>query len=111
MKYLAVGVVAAALTVTGCAGRASSVAPVAISATDYSAMDCADARAELQAARARENALSRRQNQAAFADAAGVFLFLVPVGSLFGADAAGELAQAKGEVAALERTLRTRCAA
>lgn len=107
LKYI--GVAAFALSVAACAGRANSVAPVSVSATEYSGMTCEDTRAELASARERENALTRRQNNAATADAAGVFLVLLPLGSVFGGDVSGELAQAKGEVDALERAVRINC--
>jgi hypothetical protein len=93
----------------GCATRANSVAPVAVASTDYSGMNCTNAREELLVARQKENALVRRQNNAAVADAAGVFLVFLPLGSVFGADVAGELAQAKGETLALERHIRVNC--
>ncbi|MDP3747784.1 MAG: hypothetical protein Q8Q88_12135 [Phenylobacterium sp.] len=98
-----------AVSTAGCATRASSVAPVSISANEYSTLNCADSRAEANAARERAFALSRRQNNAATADAAAVFLFLLPLGSVFGADVSGELAQAKGEVLALDRRVRMAC--
>lgn len=110
MKSLNVAMAAVlALATTGCATRASSVAPVSISASEYATLDCADSRAEAQAARERSFALSRRQNNAATADAAAVFLFALPLGSVFGADVSGELAQAKGEVLALDRRVRIAC--
>jgi hypothetical protein len=95
----------------GCATRASGVAPISISASEYQHLSCDEARAELANARERENALTRQQNNAATADSVGVFLLLVPVGSVFGSDVSGELAQAKGEVNALERAVPQRCAA
>ncbi len=110
MKYThIVACIAAAASVSACAGRANSVAPLAVSASEYEGMSCEDTRAELDLARERENALTRRQNNAATADAAGVFLVLIPVGSVFGGDVSGELAQAKGEVRALEQAVRTNC--
>ena len=96
---------------SGCATRASSIAPVSISAGEYSGLTCVEARGQLQTSRETQIALTRRQNNAATADAASVFLFLLPLGSVFGADVAGELAQAKGEVLALERHLRGSCSA
>lgn len=102
-------VTVAALMLAGCATRASSVAPVSVSAADYSSLSCQQSRDELQTARTRENALARRQNNAAVADAASVFLFLLPLGSVFGADVSGELAEAKGETNALERRVRDAC--
>lgn len=97
------------LLVGGCATRANSVAPVAVSSTDYAGVDCARLREQLVQARASEEALRKKQNNAAVADAAGVFLFLIPVGSIFGADVQGQLAQAKGETLAIERAISTRC--
>jgi len=111
MKHVMTGIAMAALAVSGCASRASSVAPVSVSATDYAKYSCDAARAELGVARQKEAALSRKQNNAATADAAGVFLLLLPLGSVFGADVEGELAQAKGEVLALERHLKGSCGA
>lgn len=99
----------AGLMLTGCATRASGVAPVAVSATDYANMPCDTARERLVTTRAQVVALSRRQNNAALADTAGVFLALVPIGSVFGANVEGELAQAKGEQAALERHIVNNC--
>lgn len=105
----AVMIVSAAVLASGCAGRASSVAPVAIAATDYSSMACDSARGQLVVVRDRVNALSRQQNNAALADTAGVALLFLPLGSIFGGDKSGELAQAKGEQAALERHIQMRC--
>jgi hypothetical protein len=107
---LAVATVCAIALVGGCASRAGGVAPVSINAAEYAHLDCASARAELATAREQEIALTRRQNNAAVADAAGVFLLLIPVGSVFGANVEGELAQTKGEVNALERHVAQRCA-
>lgn len=109
MKKTIITAAIAAALVSGCATRASGVAPVAVAATDYSAMQCTTARAEIVNVRARVNALSRKQNNAATADAVGVFLLFIPAGSLFGGNVEGELAQAKGEQLALERHITTRC--
>lgn len=98
-----------ALVLAGCATRASEVAPTSISALEYSYLGCQDARSELNSARQREFALTRKQNNAATADAAAVFLFALPLGSVFGADKEGELAQAKGEVLALDRRTKMAC--
>lgn len=109
VAYLGVALVAASLTVSGCASRPSSIAPLAISPSEYSHLSCDERRFELEDARERERTLSRQQNNAATADAAGVFLLLVPVGSVFGSDVEGELAQAMGEVRALERSIDMDC--
>lgn len=98
------------LSISACATRASSVAPVSISSSDYNGTSCNDARARLETARQTEFALTRKQNNAATADAAAVFLFALPLGSVFGADVHGELAQAKGETLALQRYVNSACA-
>ena len=108
-KAFLVAALAATVLVSGCASRANSVAPVAVSSADYASMECRAVRNQLNAAREKQNALGHKQDNAALADAAGVFLFLIPVGSIFGGDVSGELAQIKGEVIALERTISQRC--
>jgi len=102
--------IAVGFSTSACATRASGVAPVAVSAMDYSSLGCEQTRAQLETTRAKVDALSRRQNNAAVADAASVFLLLLPLGSVFGAGVEGELAQAKGEQIALERSIMQRCA-
>lgn len=110
-SILTVAAISAAVFSSGCATRASGVAPVAVSSADFSGLSCDQARTQLATKRSQVDALSKRQNNAALADAAGVFLVLVPVGSLFGGGVEGELAQAKGDVIALERSISQRCPA
>ena len=98
-------------TLSGCATRASGVAPTSVSASEYSTLQCDASKAKRDEANARVNALSRKQNTAATIDAAGVFLALIPVGSLFGGNVEGELAQAKGEAIALNRRVDIACSA
>ena len=109
VAYVTAALMAAGLTVSGCAARPSSIAPLAISPSEYSHLTCDERRFELEGARESERTLRRQQNNAATADAAGVFLLLVPVGSVFGSDVEGELAQAMGEVRALERSIEIDC--
>jgi hypothetical protein len=98
------------LTITGCAGRASTIPPVAVNSLEYRSLGCGDTKALLSQKREEENAMTRRQNNAALGDAVGVVLVLLPLGSVFGADVSGELAQVKGEVNALERAIAVNCA-
>jgi hypothetical protein len=98
-----------AVVVAGCAGRASSVAPVAVPSSNYAGLSCADTRTMLAQKQATMNALVRDQNNAATGDAVGVFFVLLPIGSIFGADVEGELAQAKGEVMALQGAVTINC--
>lgn len=106
---LTAGAALAALSLSACASRASSIAPMAISASDYAGLSCEETIFQLNDARERERALTRRQNNAATTDAATVFLVLLPLGSVFGADVEGELAQAKGEARALQRARDMNC--
>lgn len=100
-----------ALSTAACATRASSVAPISVSAAEYSYLGCQDARAELATAQQKEFSLTRKQNNAATEDAAAVFLFALPLGSVFGQDVSGELAQAKGERLALQHRVEIACTA
>ena len=94
---------------SACAPRASSVAPVAVPSANYDGYTCEETKDLLASATARQNALAKAQNNAATGDAAGVFLVLLPLGSVFGADREGELAQAKGEVLALNGAVMRNC--
>ena len=98
------------IPVVGCASRASSVAPVAVPSANYKGLSCDDTKTMLKQKRAAKFALVKSQNNAAIGDAVGVFFVLLPVGSIFGADVEGELAQAKGEVMALEGAVSINCA-
>ena len=95
--------------VVSCAVRPSSVTPVSVSATDYAGLSCGDTMSELASKRTEVDELSRQQSRAATGDAVGVFFVLLPVGSLIGSDVEGELAQAKGEMNALERAVSLNC--
>ena len=108
-KFACVVALFSLLVIAGCASRASSIAPVAIPSANYEGMSCDETKVALEQKKAKKNALTTQQNNAATGDAIGVFLVLLPVGSIFGADKEGELAQAKGEVLALEGAVRINC--
>ena len=99
----------AVLAVAGCASRASSIAPVAVPSSNYAGLTCDEAKIQLEQKQAAQNSLTREQNNAATGDAVGVALLFLPVGSIFGADKAGELAQVKGEVMALQGAVTISC--
>lgn len=111
LKIAPVIVIGAALTLPGCASRASAVAPLSVDASEYYYLSCTEAKAELEVARQKEATLTRKQNNAATGDAVGVFLVLVPASSVFGGDVEGELALAKGQTRALETAVRAKCRA
>lgn len=107
--YRTILLLTATLAVAGCASRASSIAPAAVPSSNYSGLNCEETKLMLAQKLEQRNALTRQQNNAATGDAVGVFLVLLPVGSIFGADKEGELAQAKGEVMALEGAQSINC--
>jgi len=108
-KTSCVAIVLLGLAISGCASRASSVAAIAVPSANYKGLSCNETKVSLSQARDRKNALTNEQNNAATGDAIGVFFVLLPVGSIFGADKEGELAQAKGEVLALEGAVTINC--
>lgn len=99
----------ATLVIAGCASRADSVAPIAMPSSNYKGLSCNETKTALEQARARQSALTESQNNAATGDAVGVLFVLLPVGSIFGADKEGQLAQAKGEVLALQGAVPINC--
>ena len=102
-------IITCAVVLANCAPRANSVAPIAVPSANYDKIDCEETKLLLAQKTAAKNALVKKQNNAATGDAVGVFLVLLPVGSIFGADNEGELAQAKGEVMALEGAVNRNC--
>lgn len=108
-KMMVGALLTAALAAGGCATRSTGVVPVAVSVNDYAAVECVKLADDLRVARLREDSLSDKQDKTAVLDAVGVFVVLLPIGSLMGKDVKGELAQAKGETLAIERSLKTRC--
>ena len=93
----------------GCASRADSIAPIAMPSSNYKGLSCSDTKTALTQARSRQAALTQSQNNAATGDAVGVLFVLLPVGSIFGADKEGQLAQVKGEVLALQGAVPINC--
>ena len=102
-------VLLATLTLAGCASRANSIAPVAVPSSNYAGLTCDEAKIQLEQKQQAQSALTREQNNAATGDTVGVLLLGLPVGSIFGADKAGELGQVKGEVMALQGAVTISC--
>jgi hypothetical protein len=98
------------VALAACASRPDAIAPLAVSSLEYSNLSCGDTKGLLDQKRATLAAVSKKQNQAATGDAVGVFFLFLPVGSIVGADNEGAVAQAKGEVIALERAIQNNCA-
>lgn len=97
------------LAITGCAPRAASIAPVFIPSANYKDLSCEETKTTLAQKIAQQNALASSQNSAATGDTVGVILILLPVGTMFGERKEGELAQAKGEVIALQGAVSANC--
>jgi len=109
LGIMGLAVIAGSLVISGCASRASSIAPVAIPSANYSGLSCDETKIMLAQKTASQTALTKQQNNAALGDTVGVFLVLLPLGSVFGADKEGELALAKGEVIALTGAASINC--
>ena len=97
------------LTLMACASRPDAIAPANVSALEYKGLSCAETQAALNTSREKLSAASKKQKQAATWDTIGVVVALVPVSTVVGGDKEGEVAQAKGEVAALERAIQMNC--
>ncbi|MEX0617323.1 MAG: hypothetical protein WDZ76_01225 [Pseudohongiellaceae bacterium] len=80
-----------------------------VAATEYAGLGCQDTMSLLAEKRSLLQEAERQQNRAATGDAIGVFLVLIPVGSVLGEDNEGVVAQYKGEVLALERAMAGNC--
>lgn len=94
---------------TACASRPDAIVPVNISAEEYYGLSCADTTSLLTQKRDLLREAERQQNRAATGDAIGVFLVLLPLGTVIGSDNEGAVAQYKGEVLALERAMARNC--
>ena len=108
-KISCVAIILSSLAIIGCASRASSIAPIAIPSANYKGLSCEETKSTLEVKRAQKFALVEQQNNAATGDAVGVFFILLPLGSIFGDAVEGELAQAKGEVLALQGAVPINC--
>lgn len=102
--FLAVGSITA---IMACTPRPDSIAPVSMTGA-FDNLSCAQAQTQLNSKRVELAALEKQQNNAATADAVGVFLVLIPVSKLTGGDVAGKVGTSKGAVLALEQRL-ARC--
>lgn len=107
-KLLALGAIAL-ITVSGCATRASGIAPASVSALEYQSLTCDETKGMLTAKRSALVAAEKSQNNAATLDTISTVVLLVPAASIFGGDGEGKVAQLKGEVLALERALPQNC--
>jgi len=97
-----------AFAVAGCAKPPGSIAPVAVSTSNYDRYSCSQISAELNENMSELADAERRQKNAVAGDAVGVFLVLIPP-SAFTGDASADVALNKGEDIALRRAFAQRC--
>jgi hypothetical protein len=90
-----------------CTPRPDSIAPVSMTGA-FDHLSCSAAQNQLNSERVKLAGLEQQQNNAATADAIGVFLVLVPISKLTGGDVAGEIGTSKGTVISLEQRV-SRC--
>lgn len=98
---------AAALLLGACAKTPSSIAPVAVSGSEYASLQCNQLRNEYTQVSAQLSEAEGKQRGAVAADAAGVFLVLIPPSALMG-DHEADVARYKGEKIAIERQIEQR---
>ena len=97
------------LLLSGCANRPDTIHADYVPYERFTGLSCQELDSRLADTRARLEVASQQQNNAATADAVGVFLVLVPVSKLTG-DHEAEVAQLKGDVAAIETAqVKSRC--
>ena len=108
-RIIPVVVLSGLLALSGCASRSSAIAPIAVPSANYNGMSCDETKTMLAQKQSGLNALMKSQNNTATADIIFVTLILLPLGSIFGGDNEGELAQAKGEVMALQGAVNINC--
>ena len=94
----------AAPIISGCAKSPSSIAPMAVASAEYEHLSCKKMRAEQRDIKQELMLAVRDQNNAQVADAATVFLVLIPASALVG-DAEADVARYKGELIAVERAM------
>jgi len=95
-------------TVAACAKSPGSIEPAGIAPYAYSNMTCPQLRREHSILLKEQAKLERKQSSTATIDTVSVVLVLLPLGSIFGGDKAGELSIAKGKVVAIENVIRAR---
>jgi hypothetical protein len=109
MKSILIAATAALVALGACSPMPSAIAPVPAAAGAYAGLSCAEAQQQLAAVSAELAAESNHQTQAAAMDAVGVFLVLVPVSQVTGANHAGTIASLKGKVDALTVQVAASC--
>lgn len=99
----------ATVALGGCAKPPKSIAPTAVSTSNYAGYTCAELQAEIAQNMRELTAAEDRQRAAVAGDAVGVFLILIPP-SAFTGDASADVALNKGEDIALQAAFNRRCA-
>lgn len=107
-NYFVGTVILTCLTLAGCAKPPGSITPVSVSSMEFEHLSCKDLAQEIKTNRDELAEAERLQRNAVVADAAGVFFVLIPP-SAFTGDAEDEVAIAKGNEIALQRSWDKRC--
>jgi hypothetical protein len=101
--------VAAMLSLIGCANRPESIRASFVSHEKYAYLDCPALESRMTETRKALDATSKMQDEKATGDAVGVFLLGIPFSKLTG-DHEGEVARLKGEVEAIETAqIKAKC--
>ncbi len=87
----------------GCATNAKYIKPMEIDHNQYSSKSCESIYSDIVQKTKDEKALAKYQDQVANDDSIGVFLFLLPVGSMINGDKGVTLSKVRGELVALNK--------
>lgn len=98
----------ASAALAGCAKPPKSIAPTAVSTSNYDGYSCTELQSEIHRNMRELNDAEDRQRAAVAGDAVGVFLVLIPP-SAFTGDASADVALNKGEDLALQASFSRRC--
>ena len=93
-----------AMLLSACAKTPSSIAPMAVSSSEYTDLSCNQLTSEFTSVSAKLAEAESNQRDKVAADAVVVFLVLIPPSSMTG-DYEADVARYKGEKIAIERAL------
>ena len=95
----------AVVLISGCASDPATIAPISINPAIYQGWSCNQLRQEKASQSASLEILVAQQVRAQEGDALGVFLIGLPTSSMSGNDKESEIANARGQLAAIEQNL------
>jgi hypothetical protein len=96
------------LLLAGCAKQPGDIVASSVPTDPYMQMDCRSLTSERSAKETRLGTLSGEQEETANRDGAWMAMVHIPVASLAGGDHADEIADLKGQIAAIDRAAQAK---